>query len=62
MGPTADEQMLRYLFTACIEASQILGTDEVAAHLLAAEGMSEFASAAPTSVLGAAVLPASGLI
>jgi alpha-L-fucosidase 2 len=28
MGPTADEQMVRYLFTACIEASQILDTDE----------------------------------
>lgn len=27
MGPTADEQMLRYLFGACIEASDILGVD-----------------------------------
>jgi alpha-L-fucosidase 2 len=28
MGPTADQQLLRYLFGACIEASRILGVDE----------------------------------
>jgi alpha-L-fucosidase 2 len=27
MGPTVDMQLLRYLFTACIEASKILGVD-----------------------------------
>jgi alpha-L-fucosidase 2 len=27
MGPTIDMQLLRYLFTACIEASKILGVD-----------------------------------
>lgn len=36
--------------------AEILGTDEVADHLRSAEGMSEFTSAAPTTVLGAAVL------
>jgi alpha-L-fucosidase 2 len=28
MGPTADQQLLQYLFEACIEASRILGVDE----------------------------------
>lgn len=28
VGPTADQQLLRYLFGACIEASEILGVDE----------------------------------
>jgi alpha-L-fucosidase 2 len=28
MGPTADQQLLRYLFQACIDASTILETDE----------------------------------
>ncbi len=36
--------------------AKILGTDEVAAHLRSVEGMSEFGSAAPLAVLGAAVL------
>ena len=29
MGPTTDQQLLRYLFDACIEASRALGRDEV---------------------------------
>jgi hypothetical protein len=36
--------------------AEILGVDAVAEHLRSAEGMSEFASAPPTTVLGAAVL------
>src|SRR5260370_41241245 len=28
MGPTADQQLLRYLFGACIEAARILGRDD----------------------------------
>lgn len=28
MGPTIDQQLLRYLFDACIEAAQILNTDQ----------------------------------
>ncbi len=28
MGPTMSQQLTRYLFTACIESSKILGTDE----------------------------------
>ncbi|MGH8020459.1 MAG: glycoside hydrolase family 95 protein [Opitutaceae bacterium] len=28
MGPAADQQLLRYLFDACIEASKVLGKDE----------------------------------
>jgi len=37
MGPTVDQQLLRYLFTACIESAKILGTDATLAAVLAAK-------------------------
>lgn len=49
-------QQRRQALFLVLALAKILGTDEVAAHLRAAEGMSEFARAAPTTVLGEAVL------
>jgi alpha-L-fucosidase 2 len=46
MGPTADQQLLRYLFGACIDASRILGVDES----LRAELLAKRARLAPTRV------------
>ena len=46
MGPTVDQQLLRYLFTACIESAKILGTDEA----FAAELTEKRARLAPTRI------------
>jgi alpha-L-fucosidase 2 len=46
MGPTIDQQLLRYLFTACIEASTLLGRDEP----LRAELIEKRARLAPTRI------------
>jgi alpha-L-fucosidase 2 len=46
MGPTIDQQLLRYLFTACIESAKILGTDDA----FAAELTAKRARLAPTRI------------
>ncbi len=46
MGPTADLQLLRYLFNACAEAAQILGVDAD----LRAELLAKRARLAPTQI------------
>ncbi len=46
MGPTIDQQLLRYLFDACIESARILGTDAEFSRELAAKR----ARLAPTQI------------
>ena len=46
LGPTMSQQLTRYLFTACIESSKILGTDENFRHELIAKR----ARLAPTQI------------